>query len=218
MLVTKMSPPSPDAAKKPRRTFGRALRSLVAGLVVAVAVFALIRTKDMPPDGPTCWWSDEPQSSGMGLGTERTDWTPLPIKVCDDGGEGDPSGDGFLWVVAGFAGMIGGAFAYDRLGERDRRRAKRLAFSRIAEEALIPWREESYDTLLALVDKPVHDLVRSPDGEALHLGVSAVIDHPATQDVRVIAAVDDGEKGVLGWVHPGCADFIKRSDGSFIGE
>lgn len=68
------------------------------------------------------------------------------------------------------------------------------------------------------MDRPVHDLIRGPDGEALHFEVNAVIDHPATQDVRVIAAVGDGEKGVLGWVHPGCADFTKRSDGTFIGE
>jgi hypothetical protein len=52
--------------------------------------------------------------------------------------------------------------------------------------------------LLTLVDEPVHDLIRGPDSEALHFKVNAVIDHPANQDVQVIAAVDDGEKGVLG--------------------
>jgi hypothetical protein len=68
------------------------------------------------------------------------------------------------------------------------------------------------------VDQPAYDLIRGPRGEALSLKVYALIDDPATQDVRVVAAVDDGVKGALGWVKPGSAAFIKRPDNSLVDE
>jgi hypothetical protein len=85
----------------------------------------------------------------------------------------------------------------------------------ILERELKRYRERHYLDLVALIDEPERKEITSETGRWYQLEFLAVWDHEPNGDLGVIGSIDDG-----GWraFVPLTIDFIKRPDGSFVGE
>ena len=76
-------------------------------------------------------------------------------------------------------------------------------------------RQFPYSELVKLIGTFQSKEITGEDGKKYQLEIEAVWDGKKGQDIRIIVAADDG-----GWraFKPLTADFIKRPDGSFVGE
>ncbi len=81
---------------------------------------------------------------------------------------------------------------------------------------LAKYRSRPYAELLTMIGKTDCVEVDGPSGQAYQIEVNIVWDSKACGNVRVFAAIDDG--GLRTAIAPLCADFIKSSDGSLVGE
>ena len=82
-------------------------------------------------------------------------------------------------------------------------------------EELAKYRARSYADLVAIIGEAERAQVTGPSGKWYQVEVNALWDARVGGDVRVVASIDDGG---LRAIVPLSDDFIKATDGTFIGE
>ena len=88
----------------------------------------------------------------------------------------------------------------------------------ILHSELITYRSREYEELTALIQSPLNYEKEGPSGVIYQIEIQAFWDNPrdVDGDIRVIASIDDG-KFPSAFI-PLTLDFIKNSEGNFIGE